>query len=175
MAVLLFTPAARGSTSMQGQPVGPLREGADADGFYVTLMIAHTRLGLDIAAAAVARASREELRTFAARLIEDQTRDLEELRQLPGGSSAAAALTEAAHAETIDPDTEVMMARLRETAPRDFDALFITTIVAHHDMAVDLSKNPARFDSAPVRAFAQRIARRQARAVRELRLMQRGS
>jgi uncharacterized protein (DUF305 family) len=137
------------------------------------MMILHSRVGLDIAKIASTRAGRVELRKFASRLVDEQTRDLQELVKIQG--SFIPPMRFMSGSQEDDPDTAAMIARLRVVSDKEFDVSFLATLSAHHDLAVQLSKNSARFRSADVRSFAHRVAERHAREEKELRIMRRAS
>jgi uncharacterized protein (DUF305 family) len=159
---------------VDGRPAETRMLEMDRDTAYVEMMRQHAQRSLDMARIAVERAEREQLRRFAQQVVEDQQGELTELLALARALEGAGGVVPVA-ARSDDPDTDEMMARLREISGRQFDESFLVTFIAHQDMAVQLSRNPARFKSADVRAFAQRVGQRQSREIRELRLIQRAS
>jgi uncharacterized protein (DUF305 family) len=188
LVIKATSPAAVGSllwmaVAAAAQP-GPVPPGGPAtapdpraDAAYVQMMLWHGQRALELTGIGLDRAGPQELHYFVGRLAEDQRRDLEELQRWrqPAGRGADASQVPVLEAAEDDPDTAGMMERLRALPPGEFDARFLSTLIAHQEMGVQLSRNPARFASAEVRAFAKRYVQRYGAVLTQLRLMQRGS
>jgi uncharacterized protein (DUF305 family) len=168
------TPAAAVDVSSASSRAGVNSRPGDGDEAYLQIMSQHAQLGLTLARLAAGRGFRDEVRAFALRLVQERERDLEDLRRLEETLGTALKIALAVVAED-DPDTDAMLVRLEETTGKEFDTFFMSTILAHNDVAVHLSRNHTRFRFPVVQAFAQRVGQRHATDVRELRLMQRGS
>jgi uncharacterized protein (DUF305 family) len=154
---------------------------ADPDVQYVQMMRLHYHVGMEMTQIAVQHALRDDLRAFAERVLLDQRGDSEELRRIELKLEPIIQPIAAVNAEPLndalsaDPDTQMMIARLAEASGKEFDNTFLITFIAHQDMALQVSRNAARFTLPEIRTFAQRIALRQARIIKELRLIKRAS
>jgi uncharacterized protein (DUF305 family) len=134
---------------------------------------------------AIARASRDELRVIAQRMIEAQEQQLAELQVI--ARTLASPVVRGLDSEPVDgewppevqaiwdPDTEAMLNRLRAASGREFDSWFLTTVIAQGDTAIGLSRDKARLSSPQIRDFARRVRQQLTRDLRELRLLLRSS
>jgi uncharacterized protein (DUF305 family) len=157
----------------------------EADIAFVQMMVTHYQLAFEMTRIAIERASRDELRVIAQRMIEAQEQQLAELRLIAralASPSARGLGSEPADDEwptavqaIWDPDTEAMLNRLRAASGREFDSWFLTTVIAQGDTAVGLSRDQARLSSPQIRDFARRVRQQLTRELRELRLLLRSS
>jgi uncharacterized protein (DUF305 family) len=152
---LIIAAAARAQTHEHGP--------ADRDRMFADTMIQHHQDGIRMARIALQKAESRELRTIAQKMIDDQSRDVEQLRALRG-SGLETSMDDMQMMPGMLPAEEMQhdMARLAAAQGADFDLAFTQIMATHHAGAVALSKHYLQNgENAGLREVANRIAAQQ--------------
>jgi uncharacterized protein (DUF305 family) len=149
--------------------------GPNADAAFVQAMLLYAQQGIDLLTIAEDRSSRDELRAFAERALTERRDDIHELQRMQRVVHRPLGTWTENDEEVEDPDSRMMMQRLRVVPAAQFDAAFLPVLIAQYDIAIGVSKDTTRFQFPEVRAFATRFAARQQRERKELLLIQRGT
>lgn len=139
--------------------------GAGFDVHYLMMMVNHHKSGMDMAKAAQDKAERQEVKTFAAKMIADQTRDIEQMTALLTGMGAAAGEGHASFRDQAQAD----LADLRRHQGTEFDRAFLMHMAKHHQGAVAAAKLADRQAAAQsVKDLAKMQAEMQMKEVEQL-------
>jgi uncharacterized protein (DUF305 family) len=137
----------------------------DHDVMFADGMTKHHRDGIKMAQMAVEKAQSAELRSMAQKMIDDQTREIDEMQRLRG----AAPMTPMAEMMKMpgmmaESKMQQDMARLEAATGQTFDVAFTEIMPKHHDGAIKMSKHElANGDNSGLRTIAQQIAEKQSR------------
>jgi uncharacterized protein (DUF305 family) len=147
----------------------------DHDVMFADGMTKHHRDGIKMAQMAVEKAQQAELRSMAQKMIDDQTREVEEMQRLRGDAPMTP-MAEMMKMPGMMPESEMNkdMSRLEAASGAAFDVAFTEIMPKHHDGAIKMSKHElANGDNSGLRAIAQEIADKQARERDQLVAMHR--
>lgn len=141
------------------------------DASYVHMMREHHAQGVSMAKMAAERATRDDVRTFAKNVIDDQTKEITEL------DAIAAKLPKKGAGDALGSMSgmDKMEQRLRSASGAQFDREFLRTMTDHHQMAIDMSKNPEHFSSSEVKDFARKTTEKQRKEIEDMKRMQSAS
>ncbi|MFC4149979.1 DUF305 domain-containing protein [Micromonospora mangrovi] len=156
----------------------------ESDGAFLRLMVEHDRRGLELAKLGQQKATRRDIRTFAAAVavtraaeIADMDRLLKEKAQSAtpegthtGSSDGHGGHTAAAALDSVKPDDLTQL----EASPvgKDDDKLFLNLLMSHELVAANFAAAKKTSDDPQVRELAARLARSRQAQVREaLRLL----
>lgn len=98
----------------------------DANRAFIDLMVPHHQSGIEMANEAIAKASHPELKAFAQRMKVKQSKDIEQMkswRQAWFGSAV----------------TPMPMPMAQMAKDKDFDRMWMTQLIDHHQNAIDIS------------------------------------
>jgi uncharacterized protein (DUF305 family) len=112
----------------------------DADISFIQGMIPHHQQATEMAALVAERSEREELRSFADKIIADQSAEIEEMQGL---LAAAGAEEGAGHGGTggmSGSSQEPDMAELQGLSGQEFDLAFLDMMSAHHKSAIEMAE-----------------------------------
>lgn len=162
-----------------GSPAAPsaTEQHNDADVRFVSMMIPHHQGAIEMADLALARASSAEVKKLAAAIKAAQGPEIEQLQGwlddwgMPAAAtSAAAPMSGMDHAGMAPGSMEAGgmgemagmsradMDKLKSASGAEFDKLFLTQMIAHHQGAIDMSDAVLANGSNPqVKALAQQI------------------
>lgn len=139
-----------GRSGAQGAAPHPPRP-TTADQAFIDMMVPHHQQGIAMAEQAVAKANRAEVRQLAQKMIDEQRRDVAEMRDWRRrwfGSDS----------------TPPPMMTMDMPAGPEFDRMWLTEIFKHHDMAIASSEITARSSA---RATVKQKARQMSNAQHE--------
>ena len=141
-----------------GDGAGGGRVANNADGAFITGMVAHDRAAVELAQLGGRRARRGELRGLARRIASERRQEIDELdaehRRIYGQPVPAGGMPHggAGAGETGTPDLD-QLARARP-----FDRAFIDAMVRHHEAAVRMARTEVDRGGDPLtRRLAERI------------------
>lgn len=130
---------------------------SDANRAFIDLMVPHHQSGVEMANEAIAKASHAELRAFAQHMKASQSKDVEQLkswRQAWFGSAM----------------TPMPMPMAPMAKDKDFDRMWMTQLIDHHQQAIDMSTlalgNGVRNE---IKGMAQRLISDQRKEQEQLR------
>lgn len=147
----------------------------DHDVMFADGMTKHHRDGIKMAQMAVEKAESAELRAMAQKMIDDQTRQIDEMQRLRG-EAPMTPMAEMMKMPGMMPESKMKqdMARLEAASGRKFDVAFTEIMPKHHEGAIKMSKHEfANGDNGGLRAIAQEIADKQSRERKQLVAMHR--
>lgn len=147
----------------------------DHDVMFADGMTKHHRDGIKMAQMAVEKAQNAELRSMAQKMIDDQTREIDEMQRLRGDAPITP-MAEMMKMPGMMPESKMQkdMARLEAATGQAFDIAFTEIMPKHHDGAIKMSKHElANGDHSGLRAIAQQIADKQSRERQQLVAMHR--
>ncbi|MHB0968540.1 MAG: DUF305 domain-containing protein [Thermoanaerobaculia bacterium] len=139
--------------------------GMDHDVMFADGMTKHHRDGIKMAQMAVEKAQNAELRSMAQKMIDDQSREIDEMQRLRGDAPMTP-MAEMMKMPGMMPESMMQqdMARLEAATGQAFDIAFTEIMPKHHDEAIKMSKHElANGDNSGLRAIAQEIADKQSR------------
>lgn len=121
----------------------------DADRAFIDLMVPHHQMGIEMANEAIAKAQHKELKAFAQRMRDIQRKEVEQMkswRQKWFGSA----------------ETPAPMPMAPMPAGKDFDRMWMTQVIDHHQQAIDMSVLTLKGASkAEVKDMANRLIKEQ--------------
>jgi uncharacterized protein (DUF305 family) len=145
---------------------------SDADVRFVTDMIAHHAQALEMASLAPGHGASPSVRTLAARITTSQEDEIALMRQwledrrqpipeiMPTSPSAVANADHASHVHANMPGmlTPEQMGELERARGAEFDRLFLTYMIQHHQGAVTMVYQLVRTDGAAQEASVFKLA-----------------
>lgn len=137
------------------------------DGSYVEMMQMHHQMGIDMAKVAEERAQRDDVKAFAKKTIDEQTKDIEQLRRIQQSMKTGTAGHEG-HGSMMKHQGDEMMANLRNAQGAAFDQKFIEMMIPHHQQAIDMSTPPTKFKAQDLQAFARKTIESQRKDLKGL-------
>jgi uncharacterized protein (DUF305 family) len=140
------------------------------DSSYVQMMQMHHQMGIDMAKLAVDKASRDDVKAFAKKMIDVQQKDIQDLKRMQESMKTGAAMHDD-HGSMMNGQMDKMMADLRQAQGASFDTKFIDMMIPHHQQAVQMSTPPTKYKSPDVQAFAKKTIAMQTADIKELQQM----
>lgn len=141
-------------------PAGHGAKMADStyDLHYIDMQIEHHQRGIDMAKLAQQKASHAELKTRAAKMVEDQQKDQAQLKKWRdewyAGKPKSDHMNMPGMAGMKMPPLD--MGQLQAAAGNDFDLMFIDMIVPHQQMAINMSREALKqAQHAQLKTFAR--------------------
>ena len=115
---------------------------ADHDRMFADAMSQHHEDGIKMARMAVDKAESAELRSMAQKMIDDQSREITEMRSLRGDGPLTT-MEEMQKMPGMIPESEMQrdMARLETAQGHEFDLAFTEIMAKHHKSAVTMAKD----------------------------------
>lgn len=147
----------------------------DHDVMFADGMTKHHRDGIKMAQMAVEKSQSADLRSMARKMIDDQTRQIDEMQRLRGDAPMTP-MAEMMKMPGMMPESKMQldMARLESASGQAFDVAFTEIMPKHHEGAIKMSKHElANGDNSGLRAIAQEIADKQSREREQLVAMHR--
>lgn len=143
----------------------------DADGAFITGMVAHHKSALEMAAIAVEQAEHSEVRELAEEIMRAQNREIDALnsahRRIYGEPVPASAMQHGALAGDAPIGSPEDLKSLRNARP--FDRTFIAMMVEHHRGAVRMAEAEVDRGGDPeMRRLADRIIATQSREIDQM-------
>lgn len=136
------------------------------DAGFLREMSAHHAMAVDMTTMAETRATMPEIRTMAARMQADQTREIGEMTAWLQARGEALPDTTAEHAAH---EMGMPMTMAEFASAPDFDRAFLTSMLGHHAGAVVMSARAiARSRDADVQRLARAIVRAQAAEIADM-------
>jgi uncharacterized protein (DUF305 family) len=162
LACLMVAAAAAAQTAHQH---GMMGSSMNHDQMFADMMANHHQDGIKMAKMAVDKAENAELRSMAQTMIDDQTREIDQLKSLRG-EGPAMSMDEMMKMPGMMPESEMHrdMARLESASGHDFDVAFTEIMAKHHEGAIRMAKHELEMGSNPgLKELAQTIADKQSR------------
>ena len=147
----------------------------DHDAMFADGMTMHHRDGVRMAKMAVEKAESAELRAMAQKMIDDQTREIDELQRLRGDAPQMS-MTDMMKMPGMMSESQMKqdMIQLEAATGRAFDMAFSEIMAKHHEGGIMMSKHELeKGDHAGLRTIAQQIIDKQSRERDQLMAMHR--
>lgn len=142
-------------------------DGRYSDLRFVEMMAAHHQHAVDMAKVAAQHASRAEVRSMAQKMIDDQEKEIEDLRSLRRSLDGSDHLPMMMAPHSMENSGVPMPDELHAGA--SVDAAFLDGMLPHHSGAVEMSSVALRHtDDARIAKLARRIIDAQAREIGEI-------
>ena len=132
---------------------------------FADAMIQHHQSGIEMAQLAVDKAESAELRAMAQQMIDDQRRDIEQLRSLRGNAAMTPKTTTVQMPGMMsESEMKQQMTRLESASGHAFDLAFTEIMPMHHEGALLMSRNEIQSGSNEgLKALARTIVDKQTR------------
>ncbi len=137
----------------------PLAQQSIHDRMFADTMIRHHENGIRFARLAVEKAQNAELRALAQKMIDDQNREIAQLRALRGEGPQTTTDEMSTLPGTIaESTTQSDLARLEAAQGREFDIAFTEIMAKHHESGTTLAQHELHHGSnAELKQLAQQI------------------
>jgi uncharacterized protein (DUF305 family) len=144
---------------------------------FIDMMIMHHQEGVEMAEMAQTKATKAAIKAFAAKTAADQQKDIEDLQAHRNSWYAGKAPMDASMMASMMPgmhggmkfDMEDTRRKLRAAQGATFDRLFLDTMIQHHQMAMEMSKDAvAKAEHAEIKDFARRALTKQQNEIAEM-------
>jgi uncharacterized protein (DUF305 family) len=141
---------------------------------FLDTMIAHHQGAVDMALLADTRAGRPELKTFAGKVIEDQQKEIAQMREWRKSWYAEAPPAVNMNMPGMTEGMEGMdIKKLDSLKGNAFDLEFISQMIPHHEGALVMAKDLLAREARPeVKTLAQAITREQAAEITQMKSWQ---
>ena len=121
-------------------------KGEDYDRMFISNMLAHHQGAIDMAELVLTNAKHEELKTLANAIIASQSAEQKTMLdyQSRWGYPATSGDAMVDHSSMgMESDMEMMTAELKDKMGDEFDKAFLTSMIEHHQSAIDMSRPAA--------------------------------
>src|SRR5687768_8317896 len=137
---------------------------------FIDTMIAHHQSAIDMANLAATNTNNAELKKFAVQIFDDQTREINQMKDWRAiwfaGAASALNMEMAGMRESM----QMEMTALNTARDKDFDAEFIRLMIPHHDGAVSMAKEAlTKAEHAELKTLANQIIKAQEAEIKMLR------
>ncbi|MBA3440693.1 MAG: DUF305 domain-containing protein [Pyrinomonadaceae bacterium] len=155
---------------MGGMQSSPDAEKAPYDLQFIDTMTAHHQGAIDMARMAETKAQHAELKTFASRIIEDQQREIGQMKTWRG--SWYAGRPQAMNMEMpgmMDSMHGMDMVKMQAATGNDFDFMFLDMMTPHHAGATEMAREALRRAEHPeIKRLAQQIIDAQEKEIAQM-------
>ncbi|MGI8469962.1 MAG: DUF305 domain-containing protein, partial [Pyrinomonadaceae bacterium] len=133
---------------------------------FVDTMSMHHKSAVDMAKIAVQKASRPELKAFAQKIIDDQTREIAQMKDWRekwfAGKPAAMNMEMSGMMDSMKMMMEGGMKKMEAAKGKDFDLHFLDMMTPHHAGAVTMSKEAlTKAEHPEIKTLANQIIKSQ--------------
>src|SRR6266545_2862972 len=141
-------------------------QAADVDLSFIDNMTAHHQGAVDMAREALKKAKHPELKTFARQIIKDQTAEIGQMKKWRNAWYKGAS---SAKSDNI-PGMQMKHGAPAETRPGGYDVQFLQDMIAHHEGAIEMSKEALEKGKRPeIKKLAQQIIKAQAAEIEKMK------
>jgi uncharacterized protein (DUF305 family) len=152
---------------------------------YIDMTLMHHEQGVEMARLAQEKGQSAKVKAFAQKTAADQERDTKELQRYRdtwyAGRPAMDHAQMMSHMQSMPGhggmrmDHGADMEKLRAASGAAFDRLFLETMIHHHQMAIDMSKDATtKAEHAELKTFARRVVTKQQAEVAEMNRLKAG-
>jgi len=141
---------------------------------FIDSMIHHHEGALQMAKMVLGKTERQEVKTFAQKISDDQAKEMEQMRRWRDEWFAGKPAALNMELPGMKGGTEMMnsahMKDMDEMDPAHFDGHFLSMMIKHHEGAVEMAKDAQRRAERPeIKQIAQEIVREQEAEIRQMR------
>jgi uncharacterized protein (DUF305 family) len=163
LAAAAVVAACEGDNAMHmgamGDPMTPERvvmNGHYSDERFINMMAAHHQMALEMAEVERQQGSRSELQALAAKMIEDQRREIDELKAIKQAHFGTSDVPTMMHPGDMENGGMMMPGEMATQS--DVDKAFIDSMLPHHAGAIQMASAALRrSDLQEIRALSRRI------------------
>ena len=154
------------SEMMSGMKSDPNAASAPYDLQFLDTMAAHHQSAVEMAKVALTKSSNEELKKFAQKIIDDQTREIAQMKDWRDkwypGKPAAKNMEMPGMSDSMKMMTGSDMKKMEDAGGKDFDLMFLDMMTPHHAGAVVMSKEAlTRAEHPEIKTMASSIIKAQ--------------
>ena len=159
--------------AMSGMKSDPNAASAPYDLQFIDTMTHHHEGALAMARMALEKSSNAELKTFAQKIIDDQKREIAEMKTLRDKWYAGAPPAKNMEMPGMQESMKMMqsgeMEKMMRAAGRDFDLVFLDMMIPHHRDAVAMSQDARKkAEHAEIKTLADRIIEAQNAEIKQM-------
>jgi uncharacterized protein (DUF305 family) len=141
---------------------------------YLDSMIHHHNGAIAMANMVLGKTERSELKAFAQKIIDDQTKEIGQMKQLReqwySGKPSAVNMEMPGMAGGMKSMTGEHMKEMKEMEPSHFDDQFLDMMISHHEGAVSMSKEAQqRAEHSEIKQLADRIIKAQGPEIEQMK------
>lgn len=167
------------ASAIEHRTMAAATDRATIDREFIDMMMTHHRQGIEMAHLAETKGQLPQLKEFAARVIADQEKDVQELQAIrerlfsgqpqTDGISIRGKLMTMAEMQRM---SEMDMEKLQAATGTEFDHTFLDLFIKHHQMAIQMSREVVkRGGQAEVKGFARMTISKQSKDIGEMSRM----
>jgi len=136
----------------------PSAANAPFDLQFIDTMTAHHQGAIDMAQTAESKAQKAELKSFARKIVEDQQREIDQMKQRDKWYSGRPQAMNMEMPGMMDSMKGMNMDSMKAMAGADFDRMFLDMMIPHHQGAVAMAKDAlSKSEHSEVKKLAQQI------------------
>lgn len=135
---------------------------AMGDGEFVAMMSMHHQDGIKMTQLASTKASNDQVKQLASKILEGQQKELAELEALKGKVKETGSMQD--HAGMMK---KMPMDHLEQASGAAFDRMFLEMMRDHHQEAIKMARE-SKLKMAEVQQFARRTSQNQQKEVKEI-------
>lgn len=137
---------------------------------FLDTMIAHHEGAIQMAKAAETKTQNAELKTFAAKIVADQTREISEMKRWRdgwfAGKPSAANMEMTGMANSMK---NMDMAKMNQMSGNSFDLEFINQMIPHHEGAIVMAREAlTKAEHAEIKTLANEIIKSQEAEIKQM-------
>lgn len=150
---------------------------------FIDMTIMHHQHGIEMAQLAETKATKAAVKAFAKKTATDQQKDIDELQRYRNQWYSGKPLMDPAMMESMmkqmhpnmKMDMEETRRELRAATGAAFDQLFLDTMIHHHMMAIDMSKEAiTKAEHVELKDFARKATTKQQSEISEMKKLKGG-
>ncbi|MFM6968134.1 MAG: DUF305 domain-containing protein [Microbacteriaceae bacterium] len=156
------------TTSDHGMMGNSSSEFGTKDIMFAQMMIPHHEQAVELAGIAETNTTNPAIRDLASRIKNAQQPEIDQMKKWIADANAGMDMSHDMAMPGIVADED--MAAIRSAHDADFDTLFLTHMIAHHEGAIDMVNNMiANSQNAGVKALGQSIIKAQTAEIEEMK------
>lgn len=141
-----------------------------SDIMFLQMMIPHHQQAVDISNLAISKSRNQELVTLAKTILTAQTAEIAQMKSWLAAAGADLDMGHEMHGMSgMLSDTE--LAELSNASGSNFDRLWLTGMIAHHDGAIDMTKMLEETKDPEIKAFGENVIRVQSAEIAQMKAL----
>ena len=141
-----------------------------SDIMFLQMMIPHHQQAVDISNLAISKSRNQELVTLAKTILTAQTAEIAQMKSWLAAAGADLDMGHEMHGMSgMLSDTK--LAELSNASGSNFDRLWLTGMIAHHDGAIDMTKMLEQTKDPEIKAFGENVIRVQSAEIAQMKAL----
>ena len=141
-----------------------------SDIMFLQMMIPHHQQAVDISNLAISKSRNQELVTLAKTILTAQTAEIAQMKSWLAAAGADLDMGHEMHGMSgMLSDTE--LAELSNASGSNFDRLWLTGMIAHHDGAIDMTKMLEETKDPEIKAFGENVIKVQSAEIAQMKAL----